>query len=137
MAVVSVFWGTPPPKPFGWKSRPDASGAPVAGPQADPFGGEPWFSRAAFRVGMCDIIPMSVSHVMGQHGDPCVLRLFQTSNGRTKNPATGSVGRVGKSSSLVSSHPLTEGPSVEALSPRAMTRMAASTNTRPPLRPQR
>ena len=45
-AVVSVFRGTPPPKPFRCKSRPDTSGVLCGDRGADPVGGEPRLSHA-------------------------------------------------------------------------------------------
>jgi hypothetical protein len=45
-AVVSVFGGTPPPKPFRCKSRPDTFGVLVSDRGAGPVGGEPRLSHA-------------------------------------------------------------------------------------------
>jgi len=55
-AVVSVFGGTPPPKPFRCKSRPDTFGVLVSDRGADPVAGEPRLSHARLRVGTADII---------------------------------------------------------------------------------
>jgi hypothetical protein len=45
-AAVSVFRGTPPPKPFKCKSKPDTLGVLVSDRGADPIGGEPRLSHA-------------------------------------------------------------------------------------------
>jgi hypothetical protein len=45
-AVVSVFRGTPPPKPFRCKSRPDTFGVLGRDRGANPIGGEPRLSHA-------------------------------------------------------------------------------------------
>jgi hypothetical protein len=45
-AVVSVFRGTPPAKPFDCKIRLDPSGALRCDPRAEPAGGEPRLSSA-------------------------------------------------------------------------------------------
>jgi hypothetical protein len=55
-AAVSVFRGTPPPKPFDCKSGDQMRGVLVRDPWAEPTGGESRLSHARFRFGVCDII---------------------------------------------------------------------------------
>ena len=54
-AVVSVFTGTPPAKPFDCKSRPNSRDVLDCDRRADPTGGEPRLSHVPIRVGVSDI----------------------------------------------------------------------------------
>jgi len=54
-AVVSVFTGTPPRKPFDCKSRPNSRDVLDCDRRAHPTGGEPRLSHVPFRVGISDI----------------------------------------------------------------------------------
>jgi hypothetical protein len=60
-AAVSVFGGTPPPKPLDCKIRLNTLGAHFLERWADPTGGEPRLSRATFIIVSIDIIEMSPS----------------------------------------------------------------------------
>jgi hypothetical protein len=59
--ALSVFWGTPPAKPFDCKIRLNSSGALSCDRWADPTGGEPRLSRAFLCFVPGDIIKTSVS----------------------------------------------------------------------------
>jgi hypothetical protein len=58
-AAVSVFWGTPPPKPLICKSVSNRLGARNRSRWADPTGREPRFSGAISSFGTTDIIETS------------------------------------------------------------------------------
>ena len=58
-AVVSVFRGTPPPKPLRFKAGGGHFGAHPGDLWADPIGGEPWHSGVDFSFASVDIIEMS------------------------------------------------------------------------------
>ena len=58
-AAVSVFRGTPPPKPLECKFWLDTMGALCCDPWAYPTGGEPRLSRVHFDFVSVDIIEMS------------------------------------------------------------------------------
>jgi hypothetical protein len=60
-AAVSVFGGTPPPKPFECKIWLNTIGAHFCDRWADPTGREPRLSRALFSFVSVDIIEMSPS----------------------------------------------------------------------------
>ena len=60
-AAVSVFRGTPPPKPLDCKIWLNTIGAPLCDRWAGPTGGELRFSCACFRFVSVDIIKMSPS----------------------------------------------------------------------------
>ena len=60
-AAVSVFRGTPPPKPLECKFWLNTLGALACGRWADPIGGEPRLSCARFSFVSVDIIEMSPS----------------------------------------------------------------------------
>jgi hypothetical protein len=60
-AAVSVFRGTPPPKPLECKFWLNTIGALLCERWADPIGGEPRLSRARFNFVSVDIIEMSPS----------------------------------------------------------------------------
>ena len=60
-AALSVFRGTPPPKPFDCTIWLNTAGAHFCDPWAKPTGGEPRLSRARFRFVSIDIIEMSPS----------------------------------------------------------------------------
>ena len=60
-AAVSVFGGTPPPKPLECKFWLSTMGALFCNRWADPTGGEPRLSRARFDSVSVDIIEMSPS----------------------------------------------------------------------------
>jgi hypothetical protein len=60
-AAVSVFRGTPPPKPLDCKIWLDTFGALVGDRWSHSTGGEPRFSRALFSFVSVDIIEMSPS----------------------------------------------------------------------------
>jgi hypothetical protein len=60
-AAVSVFRGTPPPKPLECKFWLNTIGALLCDRWADPTGGEPRLSRAIFSFVSVDIIEMSPS----------------------------------------------------------------------------
>src|SRR5437016_10003098 len=57
--VLSVFRGTPPPKPLDCKIRPDSTGALLCDRWAEPTGGEPRLSRAFLICLSGDIIKTS------------------------------------------------------------------------------
>jgi hypothetical protein len=61
-AAVSVFRGTPPPKPLICKSVPNHSGARIRSRWADPTGGEPRLSCAIFSFAKADIIETSLCY---------------------------------------------------------------------------
>jgi hypothetical protein len=54
-AAVSVFRGTPPPKPFDCKSGPNSRDTLDGDRRAHPTGGEPRLSRVPIRAGIPDI----------------------------------------------------------------------------------
>ena len=58
-AAVSVFAGTPPPKPFNCKIGCRHAGARLRSRWADPTGGKPRLSCAKFSLVSADIIEMS------------------------------------------------------------------------------
>jgi len=58
-AAVSVFMGTPPPKPLNCKSVSNHRGALMSDRRADPIGEEPWFLGAIFSFARRDIIETS------------------------------------------------------------------------------
>ena len=60
-AAVSVFRGTPPPKPLDCKIWLNTSGAQFCQRWGHPTGGEPRLSRARFSFVSVDIIEMSPS----------------------------------------------------------------------------
>jgi len=60
-AAVSVFRGTPPPKPLDCKIWLDTFGALFCDRWTEPTGGEPRFSHALFDFVSIDIIKMSPS----------------------------------------------------------------------------
>src|SRR5438128_10072164 len=60
-AAVSVFKGTPPPKPLEYKFWLNTMGALLCERWAEPTGGEPRLSRALFSFVSLDIIKMSPS----------------------------------------------------------------------------
>jgi hypothetical protein len=55
-AALSVFRGTPPPKPLKCKFRDNSLGALFLGQQAEPTGGEPRLSRALISLSLIGII---------------------------------------------------------------------------------
>jgi hypothetical protein len=58
-AAVSVFMGTPPPKPLNCKSVSNHRGALVSDLRADPTGEKQWFLGAIFSFALRDIIKTS------------------------------------------------------------------------------
>jgi hypothetical protein len=58
-AAVSVFIGTPPPKPLNCKSVANHRGALISDLRADPTGEEHWFFCALFSFVLRDIIETS------------------------------------------------------------------------------
>jgi hypothetical protein len=99
-AAVSVFRGTPPPKPLDCKIWLDTFGALVGDRWSHSTGGEPRFSRALFSFVSVDIIEMSPSsRSQFVHLSFITVRfvhrvyvVFQ----ETKNPASFTVSRVRK-----------------------------------------
>src|SRR5207249_3498873 len=61
-AAVSVFGGTPPPKPLKCKSVSNHLGARLRSRWADPTGGKPRLSCAAIRLALSDIIETSLRY---------------------------------------------------------------------------
>jgi hypothetical protein len=92
-AAVSVFKGTPPPKPFDCKIRLDTSGALFGGRWAYPTGGEPRLSRACLVFVSVDIIKMSRSF-RSQIIHLSFHRSLSVIEGKTKKPASIGVSRV-------------------------------------------
>ena len=89
-AAVSVFRGTPPPKPLECKSWLNTIGALLCDRGAWPFGGEPRLSRARFSCVSVDIIEMSPSF----RSQIVHLSLSSSVIQETKNPAYFAVSRV-------------------------------------------
>jgi len=58
-AAVSVFGGTPPPKPLNCKSVSNRLGALISGLWVDPTGGKPRLSCAILSFVLLDIIETS------------------------------------------------------------------------------
>jgi hypothetical protein len=58
-AALSVFGGTPPPKPLNCKSVSNHRGALISNRWADPTGEEPWFLGAILSFVLSDIIKTS------------------------------------------------------------------------------
>ena len=84
-AAVSVFGGTPPPKPLKCKSVSNHFSARLRSRWADPTGGKPRLSCANFSFVSADIIEMS-----GRYRSQSVhlsLRFFTIGFRETKNPA--------------------------------------------------
>ena len=61
-AAVSVFGGTPPPKPLICKSVANHLGALMSDQWADPTGGKPRHSCALIRLALSDIIETSLCY---------------------------------------------------------------------------
>ena len=59
-AAVSVFRGTPPPKPLNCKIVSNHPGARIRSRWADPTGGKPRLSIARIRLALSDIIETSL-----------------------------------------------------------------------------
>ena len=93
-AAVSVFGGTPPPKPLDCKFWLNTIGALLCERWADPIGGEPRLSRARFNFVSVDIIKMSPSF-RSQIAHLSLLR-FTSVVQENKNPAYFAVSRVWK-----------------------------------------
>ena len=92
-AAVSVFRGTPPPKPLECKFWLNTMGALFCVRWADPTRGEPRLSRALISFVSVDIIEMSPSF----RSQIVHLSLsLSVISGKTKNPAYFAVSRVGK-----------------------------------------
>jgi len=62
-AAVSVFWGTPPPKPLKCKSVSNHLGARLRSRWADPTGEEYSILCAVFSFVLSDIIKMSLCYL--------------------------------------------------------------------------
>ena len=84
-AAVSVFRGTPPPKPLKCKSVSNRLGARLRPRWAQPTGGKPRLSCAIFSFATADIIETS----LGYRSQTVHLSLlsFTISSRETKNPA--------------------------------------------------
>jgi len=84
-AAVSVFRGTPPPKPLKCKSVSNHLGALISDLWADPTGGMPRHPCAWIRLALSDIIETSIRY----HSQTVHLSLppFTVSFRETKNPA--------------------------------------------------
>ena len=84
-AAVSVFRGTPPPKPLNCKSVLNGSGARFRPRWAEPTGEEFVLLRAISSLAVADIIETS----LGYRSQTVHLSLpsFTTSSRETKNPA--------------------------------------------------
>src|SRR6185295_13867232 len=61
-AALSVFGGTPPPKPLNCKSWFNHPGALLRDLRAEPTGGKPRFSCAIFSFALIDIIETSLCY---------------------------------------------------------------------------
>ena len=85
-AALSVFRGTPPPKPLECKSWLNTKGALFGDQWADPTGGEPRLSSARFSFVSVDIIEMSPSF-RSQIVHLSLLHRLSVIHGKTKNPA--------------------------------------------------
>ena len=96
-AAVSVFWGTPPPKPLKCKSVSNCLGALNSDLWAEPIGGEPRLSCAILSVVVIDIIKTSLSFCSQCFAFHYRIRIFVNLSGKIKNPASFLVSRVGKS----------------------------------------
>jgi hypothetical protein len=84
-AAVSVFWGTPPPKPLRCKSVSKRPGARLRSRWAVPTGGKPRLSGTRTRFVLSDIIKMSLG---SRSPTGCLsLRPFTIRFRETKNPA--------------------------------------------------
>jgi len=94
-AAVSVFKGTPPPKPLECRFWLNTTGALLCERWADPIGGEPRLSRARSNFVSVDIIEMSPSF-RSQIVHLSLLRFLFCHSGNTKNPAYFAVSRVWK-----------------------------------------
>jgi hypothetical protein len=84
-AAVSVFRGTPPPKPLKCKSVSNHLGARLRSRWVDPTGGKPRLSCASIRLALSDIIETSLRY----RSQTVHLSLlpFIVSSRETKNPA--------------------------------------------------
>ena len=96
-AAVSVFRGTPPPKPLDCKIWLNISGAHFCTRWAHPTCGEPRLSRACLSFVSIDIIKTSPSF-RSQIVHLSFLRFAFGYSGKTKNPAYIAVSRVWKNS---------------------------------------
>jgi hypothetical protein len=61
-AALSVFGGTPPPKPLNCKSWFNHPGALLSDLRAEPTGGKPRFSCTIFSFALVDIIETSLCY---------------------------------------------------------------------------
>ncbi len=84
-AAVSVFRGTPPPKPLKCKSVTNHLGARLRWRWAEPTGGKPRLSCAHFGFATTDIIETSLAH--RSQTAHLSLSLFIIRSRETKNPA--------------------------------------------------
>src|SRR5689334_22698819 len=96
-AAVSVFRGTPPPKPLDCKSWLNTIGALLCERWTDPTGGEPRLSGALFNFVSMDIIEMSPSFRSQIVHLSFSFQLFR----KNKNPAYFAVSRVWKNRVLL------------------------------------
>ena len=86
-AAVSVFRGTPPPKPLECKFWLNTSGALLCDRWAEPTGGEPRLSCARFNFVSVDIIEMSPSF-RSQFVHLSLLHLLSVIQGKQKTLLT-------------------------------------------------
>ncbi len=91
-AAVSVFRGTPPPKPLKGKSVSNRLGARLRSRWAEPTGGKPRHSCASIRFVLSDIIKTSFRYC--SQTVHLSLPPFTISFKDTKNPAYVAVSRV-------------------------------------------
>ena len=84
-AAVSVFRGTPPPKPLICKFVSNQIGARLRSRWADPTGGMPRHSCALIRLALSDIIEMSLCY--RSQSVHLSLPVFTVRFRETKNPA--------------------------------------------------
>ena len=84
-AAVSVFGGTPPPKPLNCKSVSNRLGALISDRWADPTRGMPRHSCASIRLALSDII--KTSRCYRSQTVHLSLLPFTVSFRETKNPA--------------------------------------------------
>jgi len=91
--VLSVFRGTPPPKPLNCKSVSNRLGARICSVWAHHAGGTPRRSCDRFRLALSDIIKTSFSF-HSQFRLPFALIVYRHISRQQKNPAYISVSRV-------------------------------------------
>ena len=93
-AAVSVFMGTPPPKPLKCKIRFEPSGALIERPWADPTGDE--FCSSCAIINLCCQTSSRRRFISVHSRSPFVTAIYCSSFREIKNPAYTAVSRVKK-----------------------------------------